>query len=110
MTFVTAQEVATARATLPRTTTANHPKTTANAVPRLTLLMQVMPMAVNTNVQIVKTSNGESSARSTGEPSVPIKYPALVATGFSMLNASPLTPATSDSIASSVVSSIGSRV
>src|ERR1039458_1080924 len=109
MTFFTAQEVATASAILPNTTTANQPNTTAKAVPRFTLLMQVMPMAVSTNVQMVKTSNGDSSARNTGEPSGPIKYPRLVATGFSMLNASPLTPATSDSIASTVVSSIGSR-
>ena len=47
-------------ATLASTTTANHPKTTANAVLRLTLLMQVMPMAVKINVQIEKTSNGVS--------------------------------------------------
>ena len=76
------QEVAAARATLTNTTTANHPNTTANAVPRLTLLMQVIPMAVRIKDQMVRTSNGVSKARSTGEPSGPMKYPGLVATGF----------------------------
>src|SRR5208337_2355419 len=72
------QEVAAARATLANTTTANHPNTTANAVPRLTLLMQVIPMAVRTKVQMVTTSNGVSSARSTAEPLGSMKYPGLV--------------------------------
>src|SRR5208283_290075 len=104
------QEVAAAIATLANTTMANQPNTTAYAVPRLTLLMQVMPMAVRIKVQILKTSNGVSKARSTAEPSGPMKYPALVATGLSMMNPSPLTPARSDSIANSVVSSSGSLV
>ena len=50
------------KATLANTTTADHPNTTANAVPRLTLLMHVMPIAVSTNVQMVMTSNGVSRA------------------------------------------------
>src|SRR5271170_7578560 len=97
----TPQEVSAARATLNNTTAANHPKTTAYAVPRLTLLMQVMPMAVRIKLQMPSASNGVSRARSTGEPSGPMKYPRLVATGFSMLNPSLLTPAKSDAIASS---------
>jgi hypothetical protein len=40
---------------------ADHPHTTANPVPHLTLLMYVMPMAVGTNKQVVMTSNGVSS-------------------------------------------------
>jgi len=60
--FVIRQEVPAARATLANTTTADHPNTTANAVPRLTLLMHVMPIAVSTNVQMVMTSNGVSRA------------------------------------------------
>src|SRR5260370_42467403 len=110
MTFVTAHEVAAASATLTRTTTANQPNTTANAVPRLTLLMQEMPMAVRTRLQSERTSNGVSSERSTAEPSGPMKYPGLVATGFCRLNPSPLTPASSDTMASSGDSTCGSRV
>src|ERR1700690_3040196 len=104
------QEVIAASATRASTTTANHPNTTANAVPRLTLLMQAMPIAVRDRVQRLKTSKGVSNARSTGEPSGPIKYPGLVAAAFSMLNPSPLTPASSDTIPSIVPNSCGSLV
>ncbi len=54
----------------------------ANAVPRFTLVIQVIPMATRINVQIVMISSGVSSARSTAEPPGSMKYPGLVANGF----------------------------
>ena len=39
----------------------HQPKTMANAVPRLTLLTQVKPMAVKARVQIMKMSNAEAT-------------------------------------------------
>ena len=39
----------------------HQPKTMANAVPHLTLLTQVKPMAVKARVQIMKMSNAEAT-------------------------------------------------
>src|ERR1022692_98831 len=79
---ITPQENAAVKPTPITINTRNQPKTTAKAVPVLTLLMQVMPIAAITRVQIVKTSNDLSNAFSTGEVAGSTKYPGLVATGF----------------------------
>src|SRR5208282_2604423 len=109
-TFSPTQDVAAVMATRPITMMTYQPKTTAKAVPRLTLLMQLMPMAVRTNDQMVITSSGDKSARRTAEPLGSMKYPGLVARGFWMLKPSVLTPANIDKIASSARSSSGSLV
>src|ERR1700730_2874420 len=101
MCFDDRQANAAATATPISTTTAYQPNTMANAVPRLTLLMQVMPIAVRTRVQMVKMSNDVSRLASAGWAARSTKYPGLVATGFWKVNPSLLTPASSDKIASS---------
>src|SRR5271157_1502721 len=107
MTFVTPQANAAAKPTPTSSDTPNQPKTTANAVPVLTLLMQVMPIAASTRAQMVKMSSLVSRLYSTGEAAGSMKYPGLVATGFWNVNALLLTPTKSDRIASSGLSNSG---
>ena len=66
MTLVTPQENIAATPAPTNTIKANQPKTTANAVPFLTLLMQVMPIAARTRVQMTKMSNDVRKLASAG--------------------------------------------
>src|SRR5260370_33637477 len=64
--FVTRQENAAVKPTPISTTKANQPNTTANAVPVLTLLIQVIPIAAKIMVQMANTSNGDKKLYRTG--------------------------------------------
>jgi len=81
---VTRQENAAVKPTPISTTKANQPNTTANAVPVLTLLIQVIPIAAKIMVQMANTSNGDKKLYRTGFAAGSTKYPGLVATDSEM--------------------------
>src|SRR5579863_9401197 len=87
--------------------TTHHPTTMANDVPIFTLPAVANPIAVNASVQSKNRSTCEAMKYQNGLSAAFMKYPGLEAIGLFSVNPSALAPASTETIATRLLSIIG---